>query len=91
MSYDSKHLRCYHEMVSHTIVQKKLKEKVTYYRQAHTRVSKDEREREREREREKRRKDKDGKRERERCFNETRNSCMMRYNHSVWPASKNEG
>ena len=55
MSYGSKQLRCYNEMVSRVIVQRKLKEKVTYsyirrkelsYRQARARVYTDTRKRE---------------------------------------------
>ena len=30
----------------------------------------------------------DGKKER--CFNETRDCCMMHYDHSVWPANKDD-
>ena len=29
--------------------------------------------------------------DRQTCFNETRNCCVKHYNHSVWPASKDEG
>ena len=49
------------------------------YRQAQMRTSTDTRERE-------------GDRQTDRhMFNETRNCCMTHYDHSVWPASNNDG
>ena len=57
------------------------------------RASTDDREREREREREmgEMERQTDRWKETERCFDETRNCCMMHCDYSVWPASKNDG
>ena len=46
------------------------------------------RDRERERDRDR---DRQTDRRKKRCFNEIRTCCEIPYDHSVWPASKDEG
>ena len=55
-----------------------------FYLQAHTHTSTDMCERQRWG------RWKDKQTERQRRFHETRNYCMMRYDHSVWPTNKDE-
>ena len=60
-------------------IHSRTKKEVIFYRQIQTRICTDTRQ------------DRQTDRQTDRCFNETCNCCVIHYDHSVWPASKDEG